>query len=167
MAISQWENNLIPEARIDPNTPGYNPMRWCCQEKGCFNDLLRPKLEIFADCFPGKRTLGDIDGWCSIDNNWNNVAGHDILLEWKSKVCDIPLGQELSYRRLSRYKDFTIFVVAGQAKTMRVEAVQIYYSTLYKNGIRTWFKTDITDLKKRIRDWVAWAQGTAGMGQQA
>ena len=36
---------------------GYNPLRWDCERQGCFNLKRRPKIEVFADCFPGRISL--------------------------------------------------------------------------------------------------------------
>ena len=43
-------------------TGGYNPMRWDCEKSGCFNVKCRPKIEVFAECFPGRINFGDMDG---------------------------------------------------------------------------------------------------------
>ena len=40
---------------------GYNPMRWDCERDGCFNVLRRPKIEVFADCFP--RRINSVCLW--------------------------------------------------------------------------------------------------------
>ena len=36
---------------------GYNPLRWDCERQGCFNLKRRPKIEVFADCFPGREIV--------------------------------------------------------------------------------------------------------------
>jgi len=48
---------------------GYNPLRWDCQKRGCFNLKRRPKIEIFAECFPGRINFGDVDGIVEINGN--------------------------------------------------------------------------------------------------
>lgn len=40
---------------------GTNPLRWDCVSRGCFNRLCRPKIELFAACFPGRIAMSDID----------------------------------------------------------------------------------------------------------
>ena len=57
---------------------GYNPLRWDCGKSGCFNKILRPRIEEFAGCFPGRISLSDIDGIVE-------VGGFFLLLEWKAK----------------------------------------------------------------------------------
>lgn len=48
---------------------GYNPLRWDCERRGCFNLKRRPKIEVFAECFPGRINFGDVDGIVEIGGN--------------------------------------------------------------------------------------------------
>ena len=57
---------------------GFNPMRWDCDTDGCFNVKRRPKIEMFADCFPRRINFGDVDGLVEI-------GGRFCLLEWKGQ----------------------------------------------------------------------------------
>jgi hypothetical protein len=41
---------------------GYNPLRLDCAAQGCFNLKRRSNIELFADCFPGRISFGDVDG---------------------------------------------------------------------------------------------------------
>ena len=92
---------------------GFNPMRWCCKKDGCFNDLRRPKIEVFAVCFPGRINFGDMDGLVEIN-------GYFGMLEWKGKGGVIKLGQRITFERFTRHLGNTVFVVEGDAKTMKV-----------------------------------------------
>jgi len=49
---------------------GHNPMRWDCQKQGCFNKKKRPRIEMFAECLPGKIAVGDVDGLVEIKGNF-------------------------------------------------------------------------------------------------
>ena len=40
---------------------GYNPMKWDCGTRGCFNAIRRPKIEVFAEVLPGRIAMSDID----------------------------------------------------------------------------------------------------------
>ena len=40
---------------------GFNPLRWDCATRGCFNQKCRPKIELFAGCFPDRMSFGDVD----------------------------------------------------------------------------------------------------------
>jgi hypothetical protein len=54
---------------------GYNPMRWNCEKDGCFNVKCRPKIEQFADCFPGRIAVSDIDGIVEINGRLGLLSG--------------------------------------------------------------------------------------------
>lgn len=46
--------------------PGYNELRYNCETQGCFNIKKRPKIEIFAECFPRKC---NVETGCSWSGN--------------------------------------------------------------------------------------------------
>jgi hypothetical protein len=60
-------------------SPGHNPIRWDCRN-GCFNELMRPKIEAFAECFPRNIGMMDIDGTVELN-------GHFLFLEFKTSGC--------------------------------------------------------------------------------
>lgn len=127
-------------------------MRWSCDEKGCFNQMKRPKIEMFADCFPGKISFGDVDARVEIN-------GFFLELEWKSQRGPIPAGQKIAFDRLTSRGDYTVFVVAGDAETMKVEAVQI----LRPDVPPKWRDCDFPQLHDYVTRWAAWAKrGGAG-----
>jgi hypothetical protein len=128
---------------------GSNPMRWDCKSRGCFNQKKRPKIEQFAECFPGKIAMSDVDGITEIN-------GHFLLLEWKvSKDC-ITTGQRILYERLTRLGShlFTVYVVAGDAETMEVEALKVFSNG---KGLE-WQDRSKETLLASIRKWVAFVQ---------
>jgi hypothetical protein len=98
---------------------GYNPLRWDCERHGCFNLKRRPKIEVFADCFPGRISLGDVDGIVEI-------GGNALLLEWKSEACALPTGQRLLYQRLTWSGPVAVMIVVGDAETMTVTATSVF-----------------------------------------
>jgi hypothetical protein len=98
---------------------GYNPLRWDCERQGCFNLKRRPKIEIFANCFPGRISFGDVDGIVE-------VGGNALLLEWKSEARELPTGQRLLYQRLTRSGPVSVMIVVGDAETMHVDATAIF-----------------------------------------
>lgn len=127
---------------------GYNPMRWDCSKSGCFNLEMRPKIEVFCDCFPGKINFGDVDGIVEIN-------GKALMLEWKSKTEKIPIAQEIMFQRITRSGMIVVLCVFGNAKTMEVKSFG-YYS----RGIRGFFRDgDLLDVKAFIRKFVLNAQG--------
>ncbi len=73
-------------------------MRWDCGKRGCYNVKHRPKIEEFAECFPGKISMGDVDGLVEIN-------GHFLLLEWKSVSKDLGYGQRKTYEQITASLD--------------------------------------------------------------
>jgi hypothetical protein len=93
---------------------GYNKMAWDCEDgKNCFNLKMRPKFHHFADCFPGKGNFTDVDGIIE-------MRGKVLMLEWKRRANDIPLAQEIMFRRLAKFYGFKVVCVAGDAELMTV-----------------------------------------------
>lgn len=126
---------------------GFNPMRWQCKERGCFNVKQRPKIEIFSDCFPGKINFGDVDAEVEIN-------GHFLQLEWKSYIGDIPVGQRIKYRHYTSRDGFNVIVVCGDAETMEITGYQVWH----KGKAMPWVNgANISDLKARIKKWADWA----------
>jgi len=124
-----------------------NIMRWDCNKGGlganCFNKLKRPKLGIFADCFPGKINFGDVDALVEIN-------GKGLLLEWKEGKQELKTGQKLMYERLTRTKLLTVFVVSGNAENMNVDGLMIWFS----GKTDGWKPYTLDTLKQRINKWV-------------
>lgn len=125
---------------------GYNPLRWNCDQRGCFNKKKRPKIEEFSDCFPGRISFGDVDARVEIN-------GQFLELEWKGQRGPIPVGQKLTFDRLIKRGDYTVFVIAGDAESMEIEAVQI----LRPDTNPRWREMDFTRLHKLVARWASWA----------
>lgn len=128
---------------------GRNPMRYNCKSQGCFNEMRRPKIEEFAECFPGRISMGDVDGIVEIN-------GRSLLLEWKSN--DVPLkgGQRIMYSRLTTNCFLSVIVVHGNAQTM-----EIYKYAWFASGkMHDFIKADLSDVKNAIKEWVKWAQNS-------
>lgn len=126
---------------------GYNPLRWKCEERGCFNAKKRPKIEEFADCFPGNISFGDVDARVEIN-------GQFLELEWKGERGPIPVGQKLAFDRLTSRGDYTVMIVAGNAETMEVEAVQI----LRPDTSPKWRRCDFDQLHTLVERWAKFAR---------
>ena len=129
---------------------GYNPMRWNCDKSGCYNIKHRPKIEIFADVWPGRISIGDVDGIVEIQ-------GKGLLLEWKSHNGQIPTGQRIMYQRLTTGMLLTVFCVYGDAETMDVFANKVFFNGL-EEPKNKWEPSDLSALKKRLKAWCEWAQ---------
>ena len=125
---------------------GYNPMRYDCEKQGCFNVKRRPKIEAFAECFPGKIAMGDVDGLVEINS-------HGLLLEWKSSDVALPMGQRIMYARLTKGCRLTVIVVNGNAETMDVDQ----YAWFADGRLHEIIKASLQELKAEIKAWVSWA----------
>lgn len=119
-------------------------MRWNCREKGkCYNETLRPRIEEFAGCFPGRISFSDVDGIVEI-------GGYFLLLEWKSAGGSVQGGQAIMYRNMTALsRKFTVIVVCGHPREMTVETVQIF--TGGEAGPVE--KLDFGQLCARIQNW--------------
>jgi len=124
-----------------------NPLLWSCPQSGCYNDLARPKIEVFADCFPGKICMSDIDGTVVIN-------GYTFILEWKRYPVKISKGQSIMYTNWTRIPGrlFTVLCVAGSARTM-----QVTHAMHYTGGQCVWQPRDLSWCKEFVRRWCAWA----------
>ncbi len=129
------------------NIHGSNPLRWDCQAQGCFNLKRRPKIEVFAECLPGKIAFSDVDAI-------TEVNGFFLLQEWKSYRGELPTGQRIMFERMTSSGRFTVLVVVGDAETMIVE----YAATIYAGRNFGFQKSSLNDLKKRIGQWAVWAR---------
>ena len=125
---------------------GYNPMRWDCETKGCFNKRKRPKIEVFHGNFPGKINFSDVDGIVEI-------SGNALMLEWKDKNVPIPKGQQIMYERLSEHGPITVMCVAGDAETMEV----YQYGIFHKGKFTGWKDADMELIQDKIRKWTHYA----------
>lgn len=124
--------------------PGYNPLRWKCDERGCFNIKQRPKIEIFAECLPGRIAFSDVDATVEVNGSF-------LFLEFKGgEPRDIPTGQRIYFERLTRLSSrITAVVVCCDAETMNASAVRLI--ALGKTG--EWESSSTDDLKARIGKW--------------
>lgn len=132
------------------NSQGFNPMRWDCGKNGenCFNKKMRPKIEIFFDCFPGKINFGDVDGIVEIN-------GKALMLEWKSLTEKIKDAQDIMYKRITKNGLIVVLCVFGNAETMEVRKFGHY-----SRGQKQQFKEGtLLDVKCFIKKFVAYAQG--------
>jgi len=123
---------------------GYNPLRWDCNKRGCFNIKKRPKIEIFADCFPGKINFGDVDGLVEVNSNF-------LFLEWKESATKLSTGQYILYKKLSLIPAMTVFLIAGSPETMVVTHRAWFLNGKFEN----WHPYTLEQAKKWIRKWVS------------
>lgn len=126
-----------------------NPLRWDCATKGCFNLKKRPKIESFAECFPGNIQMGDVDGIVEI-------AGRFLMLEWKESE-PISLGQRILYRRITKFSHAHVVVVIGDAETMQVSK----YAYFQHGKMSDWIFGTLDDLKALLKSWAKFAENSS------
>lgn len=126
---------------------GNNPMRYNCERQGCFNVMRRPKIEEFADCFPGRIAMGDVDGIVEINSR-------GLLLEWKSNDAPLKLGQKIMYERLTQSRILSVIVVHGNAQTMQI----FQYAWFADGNLQHPVRATLQDVKNAMREWAMWAQ---------
>ena len=138
------------------NPLGYNPMRWNCEKRGCYNLKHRPKIEMFADVWPGRISMGDVDGIVEI-------AGNALIIEWKTETTKLPTGQRIMYQRITNGKRISVFCVCGDAETMAVSSYKIFFDGR-ENPRNKWIPIDMAGLKLKLKGWCKWAQQNSRIG---
>lgn len=126
---------------------GFNPMRWNCQRDGCFNVKRRPKIEIFADCFPRRINFGDVDGIVELN-------GFFCMLEWKGEGGSLRFGQIKSFANFTATIGNIVLVVHGDAETMAVTAYETFWGARQLPRVAG----GIEAVKGRIRRWAEWTE---------
>jgi hypothetical protein len=124
---------------------GFNPLRWNCDGDGCFNKKRRPKIEVFAVCFPGRINFGDVDGLVEIN-------GYFCLLEWKGDGGKINTRQRISFEQFTLRKGNIVFVVNGDAETMEVHS----YCTFFGGQQKPSQKANLDEVMARMSGWAKW-----------
>jgi len=122
-------------------------MLWDCEKQGCFNKLRRPKIEVFADCFPRRINFGDVDGLVELN-------GQGLLLEWKTGKGTLPMGQRIAHQNLTKDGKFTTLCVVGNAETMECSA----YGFFWQGKWNDYRMANLEDVKNFIRRWAKQAQ---------
>lgn len=130
---------------------GANPMRWDCSRRGCFNIKKRPKIELLADCLPGRIAFGDVDAIVE-------VCGNFLLLEWKDHT-QLGTGQRLLFERLTLLCPATVLIVEGDAEAMTVSSIR----RVWRGVISSAEPADLEGLRDRIRVWAEAAMANPAM----
>jgi len=124
---------------------GANPLRWDCARQGCFNLHKRPKIELFADCLPGRLAFSDVDAIAEVNGNF-------LVLEWKEHRR-VPTGQRLLYERWTAAGPTTVLLIVGDAREMTVDEV----ACVHGGTIGPWRDTDLAGLRRDVRAWADWS----------
>jgi hypothetical protein len=133
---------------------GYNPMKWNCGTRGCFNAIRRPKIEVFAEVLPGRIAMSDIDATVEVNGNF-------LFMEFKSHLGDIPTGQKIYFQRLTRLSSkITVLVICADAETMMCHALRL----IYGGEVFDWEAASLEDVMEELRQWTIWALKPAPFG---
>ena len=133
---------------------GYNPMRYDCSASGCYNKTLRPKIEAFAECFPRRIGMSDVDAIVEVNNKF-------LMIEWKARGGSVTRGQEIMFERLTKDNDlFTVYVVEGCPETMEVTQYTRYHNNMVQRFPCS-KETGLGTLKANIKRWVKFTAGEA------
>ena len=124
---------------------GHNPMRWDCRTQGCFNLKKRPKIEVFADCLPGKIAFTDVDAL-------TEICGNLLFLEWKDHR-ELSVGQRVLFERITALCPATVLIIEGDAEHMTVSSL----CTVRAGIIGDRVAADIDDVRSAIQQWRDWA----------
>ena len=126
---------------------GYNPMTWECEKSGCFNKVKRPKIEMFHECFYGKISMSDIDAAVEVNGNF-------LFIEWKSGGGKLKLAQKIFFERLTRHANIGVFIVSGDAETMRIDGYSVISGGVHHD---VFVPCDLDGFRKVLRDFNDWA----------
>lgn len=128
---------------------GFNRLRWDCKAGGCFNVKRRPKIEVFAECFPRAINFGDVDGLVE----FNRFL---ILLEWKGDGGSLREAQRRAYNVLTKQKfGNAVIVIHGNAETMQTDGYHWFW-----DGKHTPFTSaNLDQIREQIRSWASWTKG--------
>lgn len=129
-------------------TNGRNPLRWKCDVDGCFNLKKRPKIEEFAECFPRRIGVSDVDGWVELNSRF-------LLLEWKPAPVELSTGQRIAFKRFSEQSyGNAVYCVAGDAETMEIT----HFAMFFNGQWHPWEPTTIDYLKAHFKRWADWIE---------
>jgi len=132
---------------------GRNPMRWNCEAQGCFNVKKRPKIEVFADCLPGRIAFTDVDAV-------TEICGNFLYLEWKDHQ-GLGVGQRVLFQRVTSMCPATVIIVEGDAEQMTVRSL----CTVRAGTVNDAEEADLEDLRNAIRQWSDWALANSAVGR--
>jgi hypothetical protein len=130
-------------------TAHFKRMRWVCAERGCFNEKHRLNFAEFYDALPGRISFTDIDAI-------TEVEGKALMMEWKSRLGDLPAGQRIMFERLTRGKVFSVLCVVKDPNTNAVTHIGKYFDGRWHG----WHVGTNGDVFQSIKRWAEWAQGS-------
>jgi hypothetical protein len=127
------------------NQEGYNPLKWKCKERGCYNEKHRFKIEELKEAIPRKMAFGDIDATVEVN-------GHFLFIEFKGEEAELKVGQKIYFQRLTALScRIKVIVVRANAETTTVREFKV----IANGEVGEWEEIDLAGLKNRIKRWSA------------
>ena len=102
-------------------------IRHICETGGCYIKTQTPDWGFLDSSFSNKIRVGDIDG--IVEAN-----GCLLILEWKSFVGKIPLGQRIMFEKVTAKNSIVVFVVSGDAVESKVKHLKVYMDGKLKSS---------------------------------
>lgn len=127
-------------------TTHFRPMQWVCSKNGCFNEKHRLDFAEFYEALPGKCSFTDIDAIAEVN-------GHALMMEWKSRLADLPAGQRILLQRLTRGQTFSALCVVEDPTSKTVTHFGKYFDGKWTG----WFVGNNQDVFNSIKKWAEWA----------
>lgn len=129
---------------------GHNPLRYHCWERdACYVEHMKARIEMFAECFPGKIAFTDIDYRVEINR-------HFLEMEFKRPGEILRTGQRIAFQGLTALlpKSYLVLIVEAEPR-----ADIVYNYVAIRNGVVSERRScDLDGLKQRVSEWAAWAQ---------
>tara|TARA_R110000868_G_scaffold305823_1_gene566847 strand:- start:412 stop:819 length:408 start_codon:yes stop_codon:yes gene_type:complete len=125
----------------------FRPMQWVCSKDGCFNDKHRLDFSEFYDALPGRISFSDVDAITEVNS-------HALIMEWKSRLGNLPAGQRIMFERLTKGKTFSVLCVVKDPNTHSVTHVGKFFDGKWHG----WFVGTNEDVFNSIKKWAGWAQ---------
>lgn len=131
------------------NAPGFNPINWNCTVSGCFNYHRHFEIEHFAQCFPRKIGMTDLDGFVEVN-------GHFLIVEFKQagdqfrKGADLTTGQRLAFERLTLLSD-KLTVIVARCNYVTSDISEFY--SIHGGHAGAWHKTTFEAFADKLSVW--------------
>ena len=109
-----------------------------CELHGCYIKKMTPDWGFLDSSFSGKIRIGDIDGIVEVN-------GKLLILEWKTEGVNLPLGQEIMFKRITPGRKITVIVIWGDPE----ETTPTHYQ-LFSDGKKDEKKVADSDIIKRF-----------------
>lgn len=85
--------------------------------------------------------MSDIDAITEINHQF-------LIIEWKT-CQNLPMGQMVLYKRMTKYPAFTVLIICGDSESMDISAMQV----IQNRKVGQWQKANFDIVYAFIKDW--------------